>query len=352
MGWSTSGPIALLLIIGLMAGGVGVFRWDRERRTARILYDVDSPELVERLAMANAVGQWLGHCASLWHVYYSAPTTDWKHNAGAGTLIRRTPTRSALGTLPKFELNIETWCVPVGPQQLLFLPDRPTSLGSTSTKRRRTRSSPSRSRATMLVSSTYLTAARGPLGSCAGGRLRKGRLALPRSHLPRSRPRGRRPPRTSEAPAPALPPPASQPSALRRAPAPGDSGHASGPRRPRRDGVGRSRGKGSRWRSPFPASYPASRPIPSLSVISRLGGLIEAGGFSHRAARRPSIFTAPPRRGSSTTYRTVPLRPRDCEAGARRAPARAGRQGRARGSCGAEHRGGTPHSPPSQDTSC
>jgi hypothetical protein len=121
---NTSGPVALLLSVGLIAGGVAVFRWDRERRTARILYDIDSPELVERLAMANGVGQWLGHCASLWHVYYSAPTTDWKHNAGAGTLIRRTPARSALGTLPKFELNIETWCVPVGPQQLLFLPDR------------------------------------------------------------------------------------------------------------------------------------------------------------------------------------------------------------------------------------
>lgn len=123
--WSSLHAAAafVLLVLG-GAGGWVVREWDRERRTARVLYDVDDPEIVERLAMANGAAQWLGSCAALWHIFHTAPTSDWKKNAGAGTLIRRTITRCAVGALPCFELNVEAWSVPVGPQQLLFLPDR------------------------------------------------------------------------------------------------------------------------------------------------------------------------------------------------------------------------------------
>jgi hypothetical protein len=113
--------VALLLLIG---GGVAIRRWDLERRASRVIYDVDSEEIVERLAMVNGAGQWLGSCQALWHVFHSVQTSDWKKNAGAGTLIRRTPTRCRVGALPGFELNVEVWSVPVGPQQLLLLPDR------------------------------------------------------------------------------------------------------------------------------------------------------------------------------------------------------------------------------------
>jgi hypothetical protein len=113
--------LAVLFVVGV---GISIERWDHERRTARIIYDVDDPQIVQRLEMANGAAQWLASCSSLWHIFHSVSTSDWKKNAGAGTLIRRTPTRCAVGALPGFELNIEVWCVPVGPQQLLFLPDR------------------------------------------------------------------------------------------------------------------------------------------------------------------------------------------------------------------------------------
>lgn len=116
---------ATLFLLLLLAGlGFPLYQWNRERRTARVIYDVDDPEIVERLAMANGAAQWLGHCHALWHIFHAVQTSDWKKNAGAGTLIRRTATRCAVGALPCFELNIEAWSVPVGPQQLLFLPDR------------------------------------------------------------------------------------------------------------------------------------------------------------------------------------------------------------------------------------
>lgn len=123
--WSSSpGWVLALAVLVVVGVGIPIERWDRERRTARIIYDVDDPQIVQRLAMANGAAQWLASCSSLWHIFHSVATSDWKKNAGAGTLIRRTPTRCAVGALPGFELNIEVWCVPIGPQQLLFLPDR------------------------------------------------------------------------------------------------------------------------------------------------------------------------------------------------------------------------------------
>lgn len=121
---NTLGAVTLIALVLFVAAGVAVRRWDTERRTARIIYDVDNEEILERLSMVNGAGQWLGSCQGLWHVFHAVQTSDWKKNAGASTLIRRTPTRCRAGVLPHFEVNVEVWCVPIGPQQLLLLPDR------------------------------------------------------------------------------------------------------------------------------------------------------------------------------------------------------------------------------------
>lgn len=112
------------LLLALAAGSFFLHRWDRARRTTRIIYDVDNPEIVQRLVLATEVARQLAGCSRLWHIYYAVATSDWKRNAGASTLLKRTVTRCAPGALPLFEMNIDTWCVPIGPQRLLFLPDR------------------------------------------------------------------------------------------------------------------------------------------------------------------------------------------------------------------------------------
>lgn len=116
----------LLLGAGVVlgAGAIWVYQWDCERRTARIIYDVDSPELLERFALCNAAGEALGRAARLWHIYFSIGTQDQKRNAGATNLIRRTRVLCVPRPLPLIECNIQPWSIPVGPQQLLFLPDR------------------------------------------------------------------------------------------------------------------------------------------------------------------------------------------------------------------------------------
>jgi hypothetical protein len=119
-------PFLATFALGILAMGIAVpvYLWDSERRTARIIYDVDDPRILERLAMCNAAAEWLAHSGRLWHIYYSAATTDWKTNAGASTLIQRTATRTMPTALPRIELNIGVYSIPFGPQHLLFLPDR------------------------------------------------------------------------------------------------------------------------------------------------------------------------------------------------------------------------------------
>lgn len=118
-------PPALLVLAVLAAiPGYFIYRWNYERRTARLFYDVDNEDIVLRLSACNAVGEALSRTAALWHIYASVATSDTKRNAGANTLIQRTPTSCHPGSLPGIELNIEPWSITVGPQQLLFLPDR------------------------------------------------------------------------------------------------------------------------------------------------------------------------------------------------------------------------------------
>ena len=113
-------PAAFIMVLA----GAAIYAWNRARRTATLFYDSADQRIAERVTMAAGAGQWLAQTHSLWHIYHAESTSDWKHNAGASGLIRRTPIRCQPGSLPRIELNVDTWCVPIGPQRLLLLPDR------------------------------------------------------------------------------------------------------------------------------------------------------------------------------------------------------------------------------------
>jgi hypothetical protein len=118
--WWFAMPLPLLLIVL----SVPIFRWNYERRTARLLYDVSNPEILARAEMCIGAAQWLSRSQALWYVYHQMATSDRKHNAGASSLIRRARTWCAPTSLPRVVVNLNAGCIPVGPQQLLFLPDR------------------------------------------------------------------------------------------------------------------------------------------------------------------------------------------------------------------------------------
>lgn len=117
-------PLGVAAVVLLAIAAFPVYRWDRERRSAQLVYDLQDPEVQHRFEIVSRAGQALASASTLWHVHHSLETDDWKRNAGAKTLVGRTPTRAMVGTLPGIEINIAPWAIPIGPQQLLFLPDR------------------------------------------------------------------------------------------------------------------------------------------------------------------------------------------------------------------------------------
>lgn len=119
--------LAMLLLpaaLALSGGAIGVYLWNRDRRTTRLIYDVDNPALLERFAVCNAVGEALSQTHRLWHIHYAVRTNDQKRNAGASSLIQRTRISCVARPLPSIDCNIEPWSIPAGPQRILFLPDR------------------------------------------------------------------------------------------------------------------------------------------------------------------------------------------------------------------------------------
>jgi hypothetical protein len=121
---SIGSRVVLLLGLAFVWIGVYVRRWDRNRRTAQILYDVDNEEIARRLALCAAVGDALASAANVWHVIASATARERKQYAAASMFVERTPAKCSPGALPGIDLNVEARFVIAGPNQLLLLPDQ------------------------------------------------------------------------------------------------------------------------------------------------------------------------------------------------------------------------------------
>lgn len=116
--------VAITLLVAGLIGGWFVRRWDVARRTARVFYDIDSEELVGRLALCNTVGEALARSQCIWHVASEQAVYNRKYHAGASALVGRSSTHASNRAFPGMESNINYWSVPAGPIQLLFLPDQ------------------------------------------------------------------------------------------------------------------------------------------------------------------------------------------------------------------------------------
>ena len=66
----------------------------------------------------------LAACRGVWRVEASGATSDWKRNAGATTLERRTDGRLSVSRPPKVECNIDVPTFRAGRRSLYFFPDR------------------------------------------------------------------------------------------------------------------------------------------------------------------------------------------------------------------------------------
>lgn len=115
--------IGLLLAgIGLLIGGGFLNRNSRMRRTTRLVYDLSEAEQQNQ----SLVEQSLKHLARsqvIWRVVAKSPAYDWKRNAGAAYLVRRTPAAVRTSSPPRVESNLAINWIDLGATRLYFLPD-------------------------------------------------------------------------------------------------------------------------------------------------------------------------------------------------------------------------------------
>jgi Protein of unknown function (DUF4236) len=125
-GWMLPFPFA---VWGIACVGVAIACWwlarrDTLRKTVVLLYNFDAD--MERAYEAFHSGfDSLASAARVWHLQASGRTGNWKHNAGATTLVRRQSIVLRKQAAPPYvATNIAIPSIPVGRQTLYFLPDR------------------------------------------------------------------------------------------------------------------------------------------------------------------------------------------------------------------------------------
>jgi len=111
-----------LCVIGLV-GGIYA---DKLRKTVVLFYDLE-PHLENAFQNLHNAFDLFGSCAQVWHVDSSGNITttyDWKVNAGANTVVRRSSARPSAGQPPYFQCNIQVPVLTAGRRKLYFFPDR------------------------------------------------------------------------------------------------------------------------------------------------------------------------------------------------------------------------------------
>jgi hypothetical protein len=119
----TSTPGALILAaIALLSVGIWVHKKNTENRLTRLFYELGGTEAENY----NLVRQALTHLAQsqrIWRVAAQAGTSDWKRNAGASSLVRRTNATVVVKSPPRVRANVSTPCLNLGSIRLFFMPD-------------------------------------------------------------------------------------------------------------------------------------------------------------------------------------------------------------------------------------
>lgn len=116
-------PYAFILASVLCVGlGIVVHRRNTAKRTTRLFYELSESEekkySIVQQAMAN-----LSRSHQVWRIRTDSPTSDWKHNAGASSLVRRVSSTAGFSSPPRVETNVKAASINVGDAWLYFLPD-------------------------------------------------------------------------------------------------------------------------------------------------------------------------------------------------------------------------------------
>ncbi len=96
---------------------------DKHKRTSYLSYDL-ADDARRQFVLMQAAFQALAKANRIWLVQQETSTAHWKRNAGASSLIVRTPVSVGGGAPPWIKTNVHICAINLGKTKLYFLPDR------------------------------------------------------------------------------------------------------------------------------------------------------------------------------------------------------------------------------------
>ena len=115
------------VVVPLCAGGLfWAVHIDKLRKTVVLFYQLE-PHVEKAYQDLHDAFDLLCACSRMWHVDASGritTTQDWKLNAGASTLVKRSKITPYAGAPSYFQCNVAIPVLPAGRRRLYFLPDR------------------------------------------------------------------------------------------------------------------------------------------------------------------------------------------------------------------------------------
>jgi hypothetical protein len=112
----------LLTGIGVFAAGIVVHKKNRDKRITRLFYELNDVEQAKYSIVHGALMN-LSKSHVIWRVNAQSATSDWKRNAGASSLVRRSQIYIEYMAPRRVQTNISVLCLNLGHIQLFFLPD-------------------------------------------------------------------------------------------------------------------------------------------------------------------------------------------------------------------------------------
>ncbi|HEX4498793.1 MAG TPA: DUF4236 domain-containing protein [Thermoanaerobaculia bacterium] len=98
-------------------------RRDELRKTVVLMYNLDKNTETAWQSFHNGF-DWLASSQRTWHLEARGDVTDWKRNAGATGLVRRTAVRLTKADPPGIKTNLSVPILPSGRHDFIFWPDR------------------------------------------------------------------------------------------------------------------------------------------------------------------------------------------------------------------------------------
>src|ERR1039458_5731298 len=116
-------------VVAVCVGIVGLaLTWlfhngDKHKRTSDLIYHL-ADDAAQRFTVLQEACQNLAKSHRVWLVVGKESTWDMKRNAGASSLLSRSPVSVRLGEAPWVNTNLQIWSIDLGTLKLFFFPDR------------------------------------------------------------------------------------------------------------------------------------------------------------------------------------------------------------------------------------